>query len=140
MFIEETFMRQGEILTAWLQELANAQPEFGPLLQSTVDRVGALSAAGDGGVIYAVSHRRYRFAARASETGVTRLIGTIRNRAIVAGEEARDAKDEPTMIQNEDKVRFWTDVLDWVESAGAARMHPDPVPDWITRLNLEFAS
>jgi hypothetical protein len=131
-------MKDSEILKAWMAALAAAQPEYGPLLQSTVDEVGALPAAGGRGAIYTISHDRYVAAEAYSKAYVTEELKYTCDLLIEESEEARKNSDELTMVQKEDEVRFWTDVSDWIKSRGAARIRPEPIPAWITKLNIEF--
>ncbi len=132
-------MKDSEILKAWLNALTDAQPEYGPLRQSTVDEVGALPAAGGTGAIYTISHDRYVAAEAYSKAYVTVELKYTCDLLAVESEEARKTNDELTMVQKEDEVRFWTDVSDWIESRGTARMRPDPIPACITKLNITFA-
>lgn len=130
-------MLANDILKAWLRALADAQPEFGPLLQSTVDEVGPLPAAG-AGAICTIDHDTYRFHAGKSKAFVTAYLEPRINRLAVEGQDARKAKDEQTMVKKEGEARFWHDVSDWVSSRGAGRMRPDPPPAWVAKLNIEY--
>jgi hypothetical protein len=103
------------IIDAWLNELEATQPRHGPLLRSTLDRVGNLPAVSDDGTIYTVSNHRYWYAAgfaHAKETG-----------------------DEPTMVRKETEAEFWESVQHWIDSVEPLRMMPDVVPSWLARLN-----
>ena len=131
-------MNKDDILGAWLQELADVQPNFGPLLQSTMDKVGALPAAGGDDTIYTVGHERYTWAAGFSKAFMERLAKYKYADAMFEAGEAEDANDELTMAKKDDEARFWQDVMDWVASAGTARMRPAPVPAWITKNNIHF--
>jgi len=130
-------MTSDDIIKAWLDALAKAQPEFGPLLQSTVDEVGPLPAAGNG-TIYTISHDNYVYCAAKSKAFVTTYLEYPINRLAMQGQEARKAGDEQTMVQKVDEERFWSDVSNWVQSRGAGRTRPDPPPAWVASLNIEY--
>lgn len=123
------------IMQAWLNELEAAQPQHGPLLQSTLDKVGALPAVSDDGSIYTVSHNRYSYAASYTRSYTSLQADQRRIAAVLAEAEAKDAKDEPTMVRKEAEAEFWESVRLWVDSAAPSRMAPDVVPGWLARFD-----
>jgi hypothetical protein len=123
------------IIQAWLNELEAAQPQHGPLLQSTLDKVGALPAVSDDGSIYTVSHNRYAYAAGYTRSYTSMQADHRRMAAVLAGAEARETKDEPTMVRKEAEAEFWKSVRLWVDSAAPSRMAPDVVPGWLASFN-----
>jgi hypothetical protein len=126
------------IIDLWLNELEKVQPQHGPLLQSTVDEVGQLPAVNDNGSIYTVSHNGYGFAAGFAKGYARRRAENLQRYAVVAKIEARKTKNEPVMVQKEDEADFWGSVKSWVEAVGVTRMKPDPLPEWLAGLGIEW--
>jgi hypothetical protein len=123
------------IMQAWLNELEAVQPQHGPLLQSTLNKVGALPAVSDDGSIYTVSHNRYWYAASYTRSYTSLQADHRRMAAVLAEAAAKETKDEPTMLRKEAEAEFWESVRLWVDSAAPSRMAPDVVPDWLARFN-----
>lgn len=120
-----------DIIQAWLKELEAAQPQHGPLLQNTLDRVGNLPAVGDDGIIYTVSHDRYWYAAGYARSFASLQADNRRISAVLAEARARESRDEHTMVRKEAEAAFWETVQQWVDSAAPARVTPDVVPGWL---------
>jgi hypothetical protein len=131
-------MDGSEIIMAWLEELSATQPEYGPLLQSTIESVGGLPAASSDGAIYTVSHDRYWYAAGYAKAFASQMADSRRITAVLAEMEAKKARDEPEMVRNEAEADFWGSVQGWVDSAGASRMRPEAVPPWLAKLDPQW--
>ena len=123
------------IMEAWLNELEAAQPQHGPLLQSTLDQVGNLPAVGDDGSIYTVSHDRYWYAAGSARSYTSIQADNRHIVAVLAEAKAEETKDELTMVRKEAEAEFWETVKTWVDSAAPSRMAPDVIPTWLARFN-----
>jgi hypothetical protein len=128
-------MDGSKIIMAWLDELAATQPEYGPLLQHTVDSVGGLPAVSDDGAIYTISHNSYWYAQGYAKAFATQMADSRRIDAVLAEVEAKKATDEPTMVRKEAEASFWESVQGWVDSKGTLRMKPDKVPLWLAKFN-----
>lgn len=126
------------LIEAWLDQLAKTQPQYGPLLQSTVDTVGQLPAVDDDGHCYTVSHDNYWFAAGYAKAYATQRADGRRIEAVLAEMKAKKVKDELTMTQKEDEANFWESVGSWLEAVDVARMRPDPLPEWLARFNAQW--
>jgi stress response protein SCP2 len=118
-------------VVAWLDALAAAQPEFGPLLQATVEEVGLLPAADESGRLYSISHDRFWWAHGYSTAAAKGLAERRKIDATLAVIAARERVDELTMVHKHAESDFWSDVADWVEAVGAAKVVPDPQPSWL---------
>jgi hypothetical protein len=123
------------IMQAWLNELEAAQPQHGPLLQSTLAKVGNLPAVSDDGSIYTVSHNRYWYAAGYTRSYTSLQANHRRIAAVLAEAKAKETRDEPTMVRKEAEAEFWESVQGWVDSSAPSRTAPDVMPDWLTRFN-----
>jgi hypothetical protein len=126
------------IMDAWLNALEAAQPQHGPLLQSTLDQVGNLPAVCDDGSIYTVSHDRYWYAAGYARSYTSIQADNRHIAAVLAEAKAKETKDELTMVRKEAEAEFWETVKTWVDSAAPSRMAPDVIPTWLARFNPEW--
>ncbi len=123
------------IIDAWLNELEATQPRHGPLLRSTLDRVGNLPAVSDDGNIYTVSNDRYWYAAGFARSYAGHQADNRRIHAVLAEAHAKETGDEPTMVRKETEAEFWESVQHWIDSVEPLRMIPDVVPGWLARFN-----
>ena len=105
------------VIEAWLNELEAAQPQYGPLLKSTLGKVGNLPVVGDDGIIYTVSHDRYWYAVGYARSYASSRADNRRITAVLAAAEPNETKDEVTMIRREAEAEFWQSVQLWVDSA-----------------------
>ncbi len=128
----------GAIIAAWLNELEATQPQHGPLLRSTLDRVGNLPAIGDDGNIYTVSHDQYWYAVGFARAYASHQADYRRMHAVLAEATAKETRDELTMVRKEAEAEFWRSVQQWVDSVDPSRMKPDVVPGWLARFNPEW--
>ena len=130
--------KSSEMISAWLDELARLQPQYGRLLQSTVDGAGLLPAISDNGTIYTISHKTFWAAVGFSSALAGHMAERRRTGAVLAMVEARNAQDEATMVRKDDEAKFWTDVHSWIESVGVARTRPPILPQWLERFQPTF--
>lgn len=133
--IEMNSLNGSDIIEAWLDELEAMQPEYGPLLQSTLDLVGNLPAVGADGNIYTVSHNRYWTAVGYSQSYARNRADGRRIDAVLAEAQAKDAGNEPAMVRKETEAEFWATVQGWVNSNEPSRMLPDVLPSWLARFS-----
>jgi hypothetical protein len=127
-----------DVIDIWLDELAKAQPQFGQLLQSTVDTIGQLPAIDDDGAAYTISHDDFWSAASYAESFVQTVIDHRRASAVVAESEAIKKNDDRLAAKKEAEATFWESVETWIETVGAARVKPEHLPDWLAKLDVPW--
>jgi hypothetical protein len=120
------------MIEAWIKALEDEQPQYGPLLQSTVDRVG-YPAIDDEGVIRTIGE----------EFDFWEAIGFMRGYAgshtetryyKIMGEEypaLKAAGDEEGMVVAAKRGQFFESLSQWIKSNEPDGLPMKTVPDWL---------
>jgi hypothetical protein len=122
-----------DMIDAWIRQLEVQQPDFGPLLQSTVDAVGALPAIDSSGVIRTIgddiafwmaSGFAKAYAAQMVEYKQVSVMGADYPRLRAAG-------DEEGMIQALEKNKFYETLHTWIETTEPLQRRMAETPQWL---------
>ena len=124
--------RGTEMILAWIQAMEDAQPQHGPLLQSTVDTVG-YPAIDDDGVIRTVGESfafwsaigyMQGFAGHNTETRYYDIMGREYPALEAAG-------DEEGMVRARKRGQFFETLSRWIKSTEPEGLPMKTVPDWL---------
>lgn len=124
--------RSTEMITAWIRAMKDAQPQYGPLLQSTVEEVG-YPAIDQTGVIRTIREKSafwsaigymQGFAGNSTETQYYRIMGEEYPALEAAG-------DEEGMVLAWKRGQFFESLSAWIKSNEPEGLPMKTVPDWL---------
>jgi hypothetical protein len=124
--------RSDDMILAWIKAMEDAQPQYGPLLQSTVDKIGYPAIDENGRIrtirddlAYwgAVGYMR-GYAGSRVESMMYQALGSEYPRL-------RDADDEEGMSLALDKGKFYETLHQWIISHEAQRLPMKETPPWL---------
>jgi hypothetical protein len=131
--------RGSEMIEAWIAHMERAQPQYGPLLQSTVDEVGPLPAIDEGGAIRTIREDiKFWMAAGYAQAYAATLVDHKRIN-VMGGEypKLREAGDEEGMVLARQKGKFYETLRDWIKSTEPMQLPMKQIPDWLAPFMKE---
>lgn len=124
--------RSAEMIEAWINAMENAQPQYGPLLQSTVDKVGYPAIDGEGKIrtigeefaFWNAIGYMQGFAGNSTENRYYEIMGSEYS-ALEA------ARDEEGMVLARKKGQFFESLSEWIKSNEPEGLPMKTTPDWL---------
>jgi len=124
--------RSSEMIHAWMQAMEDAQPQYGGLLESTIDKVGYPAIDRDG-VIRTIRDNMDYWAACGNMQGYAgSSVETMYYR--VMGEEypkLQTADDEEGMVLALAKGEFFETFAQWIRSTEPQKLPMKETPEWL---------
>jgi hypothetical protein len=125
--------KEHKIITAYLQHLEATQPQYGPLLVSTVEAVGPPPAVDSDGSIRTISESlHYWTAVGFTRSYASAMADHMATDAWLKYGDAESEKDEATMVSELARARFWKSVSEWLKEIDPLPMRPATDPAWLT--------
>ncbi len=123
----------GEMIHAWIKQMELEQPEYGHLLQSTVDKVGPLPAIDDIGAIYSIADDMKFWMASGFAKAYAASVVKNMQVTLMGGRypELRAAGDEEGMIDALEKNKFYESFHAWIQSTEPLRRRMTEIPAWL---------
>lgn len=121
------------MIYAWIQAMEDAQPQYGPLLQSTVDKVDYPCIDQDG-VIRTISEGLTYAAASGFMQGcASSHVENMKNH-LLAHEytKLKAAKDEEGMAVALAKWNFYKTLHQWIQSNDPQKLPMNETPGWLS--------
>jgi hypothetical protein len=124
--------RSTEMMYAWVRALEEAQPQYGPLLQSTVDRVG-YPAIDEKGIVRTIGEKFAFWGAIGYMQGFAGSYTERRSDEIMGREypALEAAGDEKGMVIAMKKGRFFESLSQWIKSNEPEGLPMETVPNWL---------
>jgi hypothetical protein len=121
------------MIDAWVDQMEQAQPEYGPLLISTTEKVGVLPAIDDDGSIKSISDGIKFWAASGFAQSFTAQSVENRRIELLGSEypELEAAGDEDGMILAQQKAEFYETLQEWIEDTEPQQRCIAEVPAWL---------
>lgn len=124
--------RAADMILAWIKAMEEAQPQYGPLLQSTIDEVG-YPAIDSRGVIRTIREDldywgavgyMGGFAGNRLETMMYEALGSEYPKCKAEG-------DEEGMVRALAKGKFYETFGKWVKATEPQKLPMEEIPDWL---------
>ncbi len=120
------------MILAWIQAMEDAQPQYGPLLQSTVDEVGYPAIDGEGKIrtvgesfdFWSAIGYMQGFAGNRTETRYYEIMGREYPALEAAG-------DEEGMVRARKRGQFFETLSQWIKSTEPEGLPMKTLPDWL---------
>jgi hypothetical protein len=130
--------RSSDMIIAWIRAFEDVQPQYGPLLQATVDEVGypAIDSNGtirtirDGLNFWGAGAYVRGFAGHRAETMMYQALGS-------EYPACQKADDEEGMVAALAKGKFYETLRDWITSNDADKLPMETTPKWLIPFVLE---
>lgn len=125
--------KEHTIIMAYLQFLEAAQPQHGPLLVTTVEAVGPPPAVDSNGAIRTISESlQYWTAVGFTRSYASAMADNFATNSWLQYGDAESTKDEPKMVSELARARFWKSVSEWLKETDPLPMRPATDPAWLT--------
>jgi hypothetical protein len=124
--------RSAAMILAWIRAMEEAQPQYGPLLQSTVDKVG-YPAIDSGGVIRTIREDLAYWGAAGYMRGFagSRVQNMMYQALGAEYPELKAAGDEEGMVLALKKGEFYETLHGWITSHDPQKLPMKEIPDWL---------
>jgi hypothetical protein len=121
------------MIDAWIKQMVLEQPEYGPLLRSTVEKVGPLPAVDESGTIYSIGDdMKFWMASGFAKSYAATSVGYMRIN-VMGGEypQLKEAGDEEGMILALEKGKFYETLEAWIQSTEPLKRRMTEIPAWL---------
>jgi hypothetical protein len=123
------------MILAWIKAMEDAQPQYGALLQSTVDQVG-FPAIDQGGVIRTIGDDLAYWGAAGYTRGFAKSRVESMYYQVMGGEypKLKAAGDEEGMVLALAKGEFYQTLQRWIESHDPQKLRMKETPEWLAQF------
>lgn len=124
--------RSDAMISAWIQAMEDEQPQYGPILQSTVDKVG-YPAIDEKGVIRTIREEMAYWVAAGYMQGYagSRVENMMHETLGSEYPKRRKAGDEKGMAMALEKGEFYKSLHQWIISHDAQKLPMKETPAWL---------
>ncbi len=124
--------RSSEMIIAWIKAMEAAQPQYGALLQSTVDQVG-YPAIDSSGIIRTIRDDMEYWGAVGYMGGFagTRVENMMYEALGSDYPKCKAAGDEEGMVRAMAKGKFYESFAAWIKGTEPQKLPMKEIPDWL---------
>jgi hypothetical protein len=125
--------RSSKMIQAWIQAMEDAQPQYGPLLESTVQKVG-YPAIDDSGVIRTIGEKMNYWGAIGYMQGYagSRVENMMYHVLGAEYPKLEAAGDEEGMVLALRKGKFYETFHQWIKATEPQPLPMKEIPEWLT--------